>query len=257
MSSTLTSHRRVLVELCAGGIEDVLLAARLHVDRIELNSGMAVGGLTPPIGLVNAARTAFSEPIVSMVRPREGGFCYTAAEFRQMLGDCESILAAGIEGAATGFLKADGTIDTERCLELRRLFPDATLVFHKAFDVTPDLKLALQQIIDCGFNRILTSGGKPAAIEGVDQLRMLRQLAREQIEILPGGGIRAGNVGQLVLQTECNQFHSAAREIAEDSSTQHNDAFQFGLAGCSSGAFGRASEAQLNALLHAVTEIKP
>ena len=251
--ATLISSPAVLLELCAGGIEDVRLAARLKIDRIELNSGMALGGLTPSAGLVTAARREFSGSIIAMVRPREGGFLYSSAEFLQMLDDCEFLLARGVDGIAIGFLKADGTVDQDRCRKLQAVFPNATLVFHKAFDVTPDLPQALQQLIDCRFQRILTSGGKPTALEGADVLRELQSLANGRIEILAGGGVRAANVAELVQQSGCRQIHSAVRTIVEDSSTKQNPALHFGITGTHSGrCYGAASEQQLVELQAAI-----
>lgn len=217
-----------LIELCAGGIEDVILAAKLHVDRIELNSGMAVGGLTPPAGLVAAARRIFSGPIITMVRPRESGFAYTDSEFTQMLDDCEFLLASGVNGIAIGCLKPGGTIDVDRCVQVRRLFPTATLVFHKAFDATPDLADASQQLIDVGFNRILTSGGSSTAIGGSSVIRNLRNLYGSQIEYIVAGGVRAHNLEIILRETGCDQIHTAARTVAVDSSLAADCPLDFG-----------------------------
>jgi copper homeostasis protein len=151
MTSSTRSHRNITVELCVGGIDDVVLAASRSVDRIELNCGMAVGGLTPTSALAKTAREIFPGPIIAMVRPREGGFVYSDAEYRLMLDEGESLLRKGIDGLATGFLTPNLQIDTVRCAEFRRAFPNALLVFHKAFDFLPDRTTALQQLIDCGF----------------------------------------------------------------------------------------------------------
>lgn len=235
-----------LIELCTGSIEDVILAAELDVDRIELNSGMAVGGLTPPAGLVAAALRTFDGPIIAMVRPREAGFAYTNAEFTQMLNDCEFLLASGVEGIAIGFLKSDGSVDIERCIQLRRLFPTATLVFHKAFDATPDLAQASQQLIDSGFNRILTSGGRAVAIDGSRVIRELRNSFGADIEYIVGGGVRANNLESIIRETGCNQIHTAARTVIADPSTDNNSGLDFGNV-CRNGVsgYGAADRAQL------------
>ena len=219
---------RIRVELCTGGIDDVQLAADLQVDRIELNCGMAVGGLTPPAGLVTAARRIFPGPIMAMVRPREAGFAYSEAEFWQMLDDCEFLLASGMNGLAIGCLMPDGHIDIDRCTQLRRLFPTTTLVCHKAFDVTPDLQLASRQLIECGFNRILTSGGFVAAIDGCRTIRSLLDAYGSQIEYVVGGGVRAHNLAAVVRESGCDQIHSAVRGVVVDLSTNGNDALNFG-----------------------------
>ena len=256
MPLTATPPNRLLVELCAGGIEDVILAAAHEVDRIELNSGMTVGGLTPSAGLVAGSRKIFSGPIIAMVRPREGGFAYSKAEYLQMLNDSELLLDAGLDGIATGFLTSAGTVDVERCRKLRTLLPGAFLVFHKAFDVTEDPDIALSQLIECGFNRILTSGGMPTAIEGAAILKRLHEKAVGRIEILPAGSIRASNVLALVSQTACDQIHSAVRGKAIDLSTQRNSRIQFGLPGNDSTTYGSASANQLQELLCAVQHLR-
>jgi len=247
-----TSTRRPVLELCAGGIEDMLLAASAGVDRIELNSGMALGGLTPSAGLISFARKEFSGPIIAMVRPRESGFCYSNAEFRQMLQDAALMLEAGIDGLAFGCLLPDGSVDQHRCQQMRQECGTATLVFHKAFDATPVLRDSLRVLMDCGINRILTSGGRRTAAEGADIIRELQLHAGRHMEILPGGGIRAANVCEILTQTGCSQIHTSAREWAVDLSTQHCPQLDFGSPERQPGAYGRASADQLSELMAAM-----
>ena len=232
----------LLIELCAGSIEDVILAAELQIDRIELNSGMAVGGLTPPAGLVAAARRTFRGPITAMVRPREAGFAYTEAEFTQMLDDCEFLLASGVDG--------------DRCTQLRRLFPIATLVFHKAFDAVPDLNLASQQLMDIGFNRILTSGGRASAIDGAATIRHLQNVYGTQIEYIVAGGVRAHNLDCIVRETGCHQIHTAARTVVADPSMDRNCQLDFGSV-IRDGVcgFGTADHTQLRELMSIASKI--
>ena len=241
MTTATHSHRNITVELCVGGIDDVALAASRSVDRIELNCGMAVGGLTPTLTLARAAREIFPGPIIAMVRPREGGFVYSEAEYRLMLQEAKSLLEKGIDGLATGFLTPNQRIDTVRCAEFRKALPHATLVFHKAFDFVPDRTAALQELIDCGFSRILTSGGAKTAREGATELSRLHLLARGQIEILPGGGIRAENVASLIQATGIRQIHSAVREIASETSA-HSSSMGLGLPGSDDFHHGRTSQ---------------
>lgn len=244
-----------LIELCAGGIEDVRLAHLCKIPRIELNSGMAVGGLTPSTGLTSLARKLFCGKIISMVRPREGGFCYTDAEFEVMTDDAERMLEAGCDGLAVGFLTADAHVDIERCNSWRRRFPNTTLVFHRAFDVTSDQSLAIRQLIEIGFNRILTSGARPTAIEGAENLRQLGKQSKGQIELLPGGDIRAANVATLLRKTGCTQLHTSGREVALDPSIREDSSIHFGGdPALPPGTFGRTSRAKLTELIHAVRQ---
>ena len=254
MTISTRLEREITVELCVGGIDDVMLAASRGVDRIELNCGMAVGGLTPTSALAAAARKIFSGPIIAMVRPREGGFVYSEAEFRLMLQEGQCLLEEGIDGLASGFLTQNNQIDVVRCAEFRRAFPYTTLVFHKAFDFVPDRKTAVPQLIDCGFHRILTSGGAKTAIDGATELATLQQLAGRQIEILPGGGIRAENVASLIHSTGIRQIHSSAREIASEI-TSNSTTMGLGLPGCDDFHHGRASQQKLDALFQAIQQI--
>ena len=245
-----------LIELCTGSIEDVILAAELQIDRIELNSGMAVGGLTPPAGLVAAARRTFSGPIIAMVRPREAGFAYTDAEFTQMLDDCEFLLAAGVNGIAIGVLKPGGTVDVDRCTQLRRLFPKSTFVFHKAFDATPDLGQASQQLIDAGFDRILTSGGRTSAIDGARIIHDLRNAYGTHIEYLVAGGVRAHNLDSIVRETGCDQIHTAARTVVADLSIGLNCQLDFGsVVRDGVCGYGIADRGQLSELISIASKI--
>ena len=184
--TTHTPAGSVLFELCAGGIGDVLLGTRLGVDRIELNCGMVAGGLTSSLALTMQSRALFSGPIIAMIRPREGGFCYSDSEALLMFYEAEQLLALGVNGIAIGFLKPDRTIDIDRCRQLRSLLPNAELVFHKAFDWTPDFSISLKQLIDCGFNRILTSAGFLSSAHGAHSLSSLQQQSGSPLEILPG-----------------------------------------------------------------------
>jgi copper homeostasis protein len=238
----------VLLELCAGGIGDVLLGTRLGVDRIELNCGMVAGGLTPSLALTMQSRAIFPGPVIAMIRPREGGFCYSDSEALLMFYEAEQLLALGVNGIAIGFLKPDRTIDTDRCRQLRALLPNAELVFHKAFDWTPDFSTSLKQLIDCGFNRILTSAGFRSAADGAHALASLQQQAGSQIEILPGGGIRANNVRQVLEQSGCPQIHSAVREI-RDNDTHTSSDLHFGIPGEGPASYSAASELLLKDLL--------
>jgi len=241
--------KRVQLELCAGGISDVELGARLKVDRIELNSGMVAGGLTPSQALTIQARSLFRGPIIAMVRPREGGFTYSQAEFLLMLMEAEQLMEHGVNGIAVGFLKTDRTIDIARCSQLKKILPNAELVFHKAFDCTPDLLTSLRQLTDCGFTRILTSAGRKTAAEGASVLRQLQQHARAQIEILPGGGIRAANALNVLQLSGCTQIHSAVRAIRDNQNSDYECELHFGIPGEGPESYGIASEIQLKELI--------
>ena len=209
---------KILLEISCGSIDDALQAQAGGADRVELSSALFVGGLTPSAGTLQFAREQLRIPIMTMVRPRAAGFCYSDAEFATMKMDVEHAIGSGADGVVFGCLSADGTIDLSRTRVLRDLAGTRPTVFHRAFDFTPDPFRALDELIDCGVTRILTSGQQPTAVEGADLIRQLIEHARGRIEILPGSGIRAWNVEELLARTGCSQVHlSASKPICDPS----------------------------------------
>jgi len=152
-----------------------------------------------------AARAAVRVPLFGMVRPRGGGFRYTPLEFAQMLADAR---AMELDGIVTGVLNEDRTVDILRSRQLAEAAAKPA-VFHRAFDATPDPFRALEEIIDAGYCRILTSGQGPRATERTDLIRRLIDAAAGRIEILPAGGLRPHNIATFVQETGCNQVHLA------------------------------------------------
>lgn len=213
----------MIVEIVVQSGEDALASERGGAHRLELCSGLALGGLTPSMGLLRAVRARTELPITAMVRPREGGFDYSASEFDSMEWDVESLLTAGADGVVLGILYPDGRINISRCKKLVRRAAGKPVVCHRAFDATPDPFEALETLIDLGFTRILTGGGKPKALDGVDTLRALIERADGRIEILPGGGIRAENARELIARTGASQIHLAPLEPREDLSGTHTE----------------------------------
>jgi len=209
----------VRLEVCCGSLEDALAAEEGGADRVELCSALCVGGLTPSLGTILEVKARVGIPIMAMVRPRAAGFCYRDSEIAVMERDIAAALQAGAEGVVFGALEADGSIDEEACRRLRTVARDREVVFHRAFDVTPNPVRALKQLIDLGFTRVLTSGQRASALAGASTLRQLVEQARGRIEILPGGGIRAHNVLEIVTATGCRQVHLSAFSPTRDSST--------------------------------------
>jgi copper homeostasis protein len=201
---------RILIEVAVGGVEGARVAHECGADRLELNAGLELGGLTPSLGALLEVRGATPLPVVAMVRPRAGGFAYSADEFRTMERDAELMLEHGADALALGVLTADGAIDLERCRGLiRRVGPGREVVFHRAFDRVRDPHGALEQLIDLGVRRVLTSGQRASAAEGAELIRGLIERAAGRIEVLPGGGIRAGNVAEVVARTGAGQIHGS------------------------------------------------
>lgn len=142
------SMKDILLEICCGSIDDAIQSENGGADRVELCSALFLGGLTPSIGTIQETKRRLTIPVMAMVRPRGGGFCYTAAEFATMERDAEAAIHSGAEGIVFGILKEDGRIDQRRTQRMRRIIGKRQAVFHRAFDVTPDPFKALDQLID-------------------------------------------------------------------------------------------------------------
>lgn len=219
---------KVLLEVCCGSLDDAIEAERGGAERVELCSCLFLGGLTPSIGSVIEARKRLNIPIIAMVRPRGGGFCYTEAEFAAMQHDARAMLEAGADGIVFGILKPDGTIDVERNRVLREIAGKKQSVFHRAIDVTPDPFHALEQLIELGFTRVLTSGQEDSVPEGIDLIRQLIERAGSRIEIMPGGGIKPRAVPDILRVTGCKQIHVAAWKPQHDPSCEGRPQVTYG-----------------------------
>ena len=221
--------KKYLLEVCCGSVEDVLQAEKGGADRVELNSCLFHGGLTPSIGELITAKKLSKLPIMTMVRPRQGGFCYTNAEYQTALADAEALLANGADGLVFGFLKADGSLDAERTKELVRMAGDRTKVFHRAIDVADDWKRMLGQLIEIGMDRVLTSGLAPDVYYGIDVIREMMDFAQGAIQILPGAGVNLKNVDKIMEFTGCDQIHVARfRQYTDPSTANNRDIFYGG-----------------------------
>ncbi|MEM6505755.1 MAG: copper homeostasis protein CutC [Planctomycetota bacterium] len=213
----------ISLELCIDSLNEAQRCAEAGVRRFELNSAIELGGLTPPIGLTECVVEALKPmgaKVIAMVRPRPGEFAYETSCLQTMRREIDRLLAVGVDGVAFGVLQPNSKLAVEQNRELIEpvLVSGKEAVFHRAFDVTPDLLEALDLLIELGFMRVLTSGGKQTAIEGADTIRRLIEHAAGRIEILPGGGIRAHNVNELVQRTGCTQVHASLRSVMQEDS---------------------------------------
>jgi len=219
---------KILVEVCCGSVDDAVEAERGGADRIELNSSLFLGGLTPSLGSIIETKKRLNIPVMVMIRPRAGGFCYTQAEMEVMLCDAKLAVEHGADGLVFGILTPDGSIDAERCKQIMGLAQGRQTVFHRAFDVTPDPLKAIDQLVNIGFTRVLTSGQERTAPEGIELIRKLIVHAGDRIEILPGAGLQTHNVRAFVEKTKVKQVHLAAFGQKLDPSVQHRPHITFG-----------------------------
>jgi copper homeostasis protein len=209
---------QILLEVCVGSAADIETAIAAGANRLELCSALELGGLTPSIGLVEAALSMSPLPIVVMVRPRAGGFCYDRHEFAAMLRDAKRFVDLGASGIVFGILDQQGSVDVARSQELVKLAGALDSVFHRGIDFVRDQRAAIDSVIELGCTRVLTSGGKRSAHEGATAIRDLITHAAGRIEILPGGGINAANVMEIVNVTACSQVHIGAATAHDDGS---------------------------------------
>jgi copper homeostasis protein len=200
-----------LVEAAVETLESALAAERDGADRLELCANLDDGGTTPGAELIAAVVARTRLPVFMMIRPRGGDFVYSDDEVETMIRDIERAAGAGITGIVTGVLIPDGRIDGPHMRMLVNAADGLPVTFHRAFDSIPDLSEALEQLIDIGVARVLTSGGAATALEGTSRISALVTQAGERIEIIAGGGIREHNVRDVLARTGVREVH--ARDV--------------------------------------------
>lgn len=215
------------IEACCGSADDVVQAEKGGADRAELNSSLSLGGLTPSVGELTIAKAHTHIPILTMLRPRSGGFCYTQLEYETMLSDACALLEAGADGLVFGCLSPNGDIDAGRLFHLLEIGKGKELVFHRAFDMIPDWKRGLDLLINVGVTRVLTSGGVPSVSQAMDRIAEMIEFASGEIQILPGGGIKQHNVRQIVEGTGTTQIHLTHHLDMFDPSMLNNHKIRF------------------------------
>lgn len=199
------------LEICAFNLSSALIAQQSGADRIELCASPDEGGTTPSAGLIRTARELLRIPLYPIIRPRGGDFLYSEEEFRVMLRDIEYCKQAGCNGVVTGMLLADGTVDKRRVSQLIDAAYPMGVTFHRAFDWAANPYEAMEDIIQIGCERILTSGQRPTALEGASLIDQLVREADDRIVIMPGSGVRLANIIQLAEATGASEFHTSAR----------------------------------------------
>ncbi len=202
-----------MVEVCANGVESCLAAQEGGADRVELCAGIPEGGTTPSYGEIMVARRVLTTTRLHVIiRPRGGDFLYSDLEVERMAADITVCRELGVDGVVFGCLRADGTIDVERNRYLMDCASGMSVTMHRAFDRTADPALALEQVIDLGFDRILTSGQQPQAIQGVDLLAKLNRQAAGRITLMAGSGVNEQNIRTIRDVTGLHEFHFSGRE---------------------------------------------
>lgn len=202
-----------ILEITVESLDTALAAERGGADRIELCAELIHGGLTPSVDAMRTVHEELAVAVFPIIRPRAGNFVYADKEFVAMKRDISVIRDFGMDGVVFGLLRADGSIDIERTTELVEWSRPLEVTFHRAFDATPDLLQALEDVIATGAARILTAGGAAAVPAGVETLRELVRLSGDRVVIMPGGGLDATNIGKMAEQTLAREFHSGLGSV--------------------------------------------
>ncbi len=201
----------MILEVCVDSYKSLITAKKAGADRIELCSALDLGGLTPSYGLMAQAMEVKDIEIFVMLRPRSGDFTYNAEEFETMKKDLEVIKKMGFHGIVGGFLREDGRIDLRRTREILEEAKPLKFVFHRAFDEAKNSEDQVEDLIDMGVIRILTSGQKEGALEGATYIRELQEKFGHRITIMPGSGINEENIKELHEMVKCPAYHMSGR----------------------------------------------
>jgi len=205
--------KKLLLEIAVFNIQSAILAANAGADRIEFCENAFDGGTTSSYGNLKTIREKITIPVFPIIRARGGDFFYTDDEFSVMQKDVLLCKQLGFEGVVIGLLNKNATIDKERTRRLVELAYPLEVTFHRAFDRTKDSFQSLEDIIECGCQRILTSGQVPNAFDGKELIKKLIEQADDRIIIMPGSGVRSNNTQELASYTGARELHSSARKL--------------------------------------------
>jgi copper homeostasis protein len=212
----------IRIEACVNSVESAGEAEAGGAHRVELCDNLFDGGTTPSLGAIEVACQALTIELNVIVRPRGGDFLYSDLELDIMKADVAAAREVGADGVVFGILKPDGTVDVEQTRQLVEAAGPLSTTFHRAFDMCVDPFAALEDLIELGIDRVLTSGLRPSALEGADLLGKLVEEARGRILVMPGVGIDATNIGELIQRTGAREFHVLAERSVDSAMTYRN-----------------------------------
>jgi copper homeostasis protein len=205
--------KKIILEVSVESVGAALAAERGGAQRLELCDDLSAGGVTASKELMAGARAAVRLPLFAMIRPRSGGFVYTPPEFATMTQSIASAKESGMDGIVLGILTPDHEVDVARTRELVQASAPLPVTFHRAFDVSADLRKSLVDVLQTGATRILSSGGAFSAFKGAATLSLLRVAAHGKIEIVPGTGINPDNIAEVARITGANEIHSGLGSV--------------------------------------------
>ena len=213
-----------IIEICANSAQSCAEAEAGGACRVELCAGIPEGGTTPSYGEILMAQKLTSKIDINVIiRPRGGDFLYTPAEVESMLSDIELAKRLNVHGVVFGCLTKQGDIDVPLMHRLIEAAKPLSVTCHRAFDVCHEPFVALEQLIELGFDRILTSGQQPDAVRGIPMIKDLVQRAGGRIIIMPGCGVREDNIARIETETGAKEFHTSARSIVYSEMEYRNE----------------------------------
>lgn len=217
-----------MFEICANSVESCIAAQEGGADRVELCAGIPEGGTTPSYGEISIARELLNIKLHVIIRPRAGDFLYSSTEIQAMLKDIEMVKKIGADGIAVGCLTPEGAIDMPVMKEIMKVAGGLSVTFHRAFDVCRNPQKAMEEIIDLGCDRILTSGQQPTAESGIPLLKELHKQAAGRIILLAGCGVNEKNIAYIASETGIKEFHFSAREKVSSGMQYRNPSVSMG-----------------------------
>lgn len=220
-------NNKVTIEICCGSVEDAIIAEKAGADRIELNSSISLGGITPSIGSLIETKRNLNIPVMVMIRPRESGFFYDKYEIKSMEEDIKLAIKYGADGIVFGVLNEDGTINKEALKRFVDIIGDKEKVFHRAFDIVKNPIESLDTLIELGVDRVLTKGQKNSIEDGYKTIKEIIKYSKGKIEILTGG-VRPHNVEWMIRELNFRNLHVASFIQKEDLSMSSNPDVYFG-----------------------------
>lgn len=200
------------IEICCNSLRSASNARAAGAKRIELCEDLPAGGTTAALETLKACVNDLHLDVFALIRPRSGDFCYSSCETETIMEDIRLRKKYGAAGIVVGFLQPDGMVDKELTAEAVQTAAPLPVTFHRAFDECRDWRQALEDIISCGCRRLLTSGCRPTAMEGIDNLREIVRHAGDNLHILAGSGINAQNVKTIVMRTGVHEVHGSCKQ---------------------------------------------
>ena len=204
-------------EVCCGSLQSALNAQEAGAHRVELCSALSLGGLTPSYGFIELARKRLKIEVNVLIRPRQGDFLYDSDEVAVMLRDITACAQMGVNGVVIGALDPFGNVDEDACRAMVAVAKHygMSVTFHRAIDRACNIMAALEDVISAGADRILSSGGKTSSYEGAETLARMNAAAAGRIIIMPGGGVNAGNISQILKTTGAREIHFSGSETIQ------------------------------------------